>query len=155
MPPVDIDRSDAQALIPEDVASEIIQNVTQGSVVMQVATKLPNMSRKQRRLPIVSSLPVAYFVNGDKGQKQTTEVNWANKFIDAEELAVIVPIPEAVLDDADYDIWAQVRPLVEQAFMAKFDRTVLHGGGPAAWPTGLVQLCIAAGHTVDGFSRDH
>lgn len=149
MPPVDIDRSDAQALIPEDVASEIIQNVTQGSVVMQLATKLPNMSRKQRRIPIISALPVAYFVNGDKGQKQTTEVKWANKFIDAEEIAVIIPVPEAVIDDADYDIWGECRPLVEQAFMAKFDRTVMHGGGPASWPAGIVPGAVTATQTVD------
>lgn len=149
MPPVDIDRTDAAALIPEEVASEIVQNVTQGSVVMQLATKLPNMSRKQKRIPILSALPVAYFVNGDKGQKQTTEVNWANKFIDAEEIAVIVPVPEAVIDDTDYDIWGETRPLIEQAFMEKFDRTVVHGGGPAAWPSGLLPMATAAGHTVN------
>lgn len=32
---------------------------------------------------------------------------WDKKVIIAEEIAVIVPISEAVLDDADYDIWGK------------------------------------------------
>ena len=77
--------------------------------IMQLARRLPNMSRAQRRLPIMGSFATAYFVSGDTGLKQTSDVTWENKYIDAEELAVIVPIPEVVLDDANFDIWSQVR----------------------------------------------
>jgi hypothetical protein len=55
---------------------------------------------------VLSALPIAYWVNGDTGQKQTTEVNWDNKFLDIEEIAVIVPIPDSVVDDADADLGA-------------------------------------------------
>ena len=91
-----IDRTGAGALIPEDAASEIIESVSEQSVVMQLARRVPNMSRKQRRLPVLATLPTAYFVNGDTGLKTTSTVSWENVYLNAEELAVIVPIPEAV-----------------------------------------------------------
>jgi len=44
---IHIDRDDADALIPEEVTQEIFKNVVEESAVMQVARKLPNMSRRQ------------------------------------------------------------------------------------------------------------
>jgi HK97 family phage major capsid protein len=149
-----ISRTDAAALIPEDVSAEILQNVVQRSAVMRLARRLPNLSRAQRRLPVLSALATAYFVSGDTGLKQTTEINWANKYIDAEELAVIVPIPEAVLDDTSYDIWGQVRPQLEEALGVAFDQAVLYGTNiPASWTTnmgaaGLVAVMTAASQVI-------
>lgn len=144
-----IDRSDANALIPEDVSREIIQGVPQFSAVMSLATKAPNMPRNQRRVPVLSTLPTAYFVNGDIGLKQTTEQAWGNKFFDAEELAVIIPIPEAVLDDADYDIWGEIKPRIMEAMGLAFDQAVLFGtNAPASWPKDLLQAATDAGNVV-------
>lgn len=150
-----ISRSDAGGLISVDVATEILKNVPKQSAVMRLARQLPNMAKAQKKMPVISALPVAYFVSGDSGQKQTTEVNWTNKYIDAEELAVIVPIPEAVLDDADYDIWAEIRPLLEEAFGIAIDAAVLGGTNiPASWSTnlgaaGILAAATAASQTID------
>lgn len=145
-----IDRTGAAALIPESVSNEIIQSVATSSAVMQLAKRVPNMSRKQQRLPVLGSLPGAYFVNGDTGLKTTTTVSWENVYLNAEELAVIVPIPEAVLDDADYDIWGQIRPLMVEAFGVAIDAAILHGtNAPDAWPDDLMTQITAASHTVD------
>jgi HK97 family phage major capsid protein len=144
-----IQRTDAEALIPVEVAREIIQGVPQYSAVMQLGTRLPNMTAKQKRLPVLNSLPMAYFVNGDTGRKQTTKVDWKNKFLEAEEIAVIVPIPEAVLDDADYDIWGQIRPRIEAAFGEVFDAAVLYGTNkPSTWPDGIVTQATSKGKVV-------
>ncbi|ALS27188.1 phage capsid family protein [Paenibacillus sp. 32O-W] len=144
-----INRTDAEALIPVEVANEIIQGVPQQSAVMQLATRLPNMTAKQKRMPVLNSLPMAYFVNGDTGTKQTTKVDWKNKYLEAEEIAVIVPIPEAVLDDSDYDIWGQVRPRIEAAFGEVFDAAVLYGTNkPSTWPDGIVTQATAKGKGV-------
>lgn len=144
-----INRTDAAALIPEDVSREIIQGTTEQSAVMQLGRRLPDMPRAQRRLPVLSALPTAYFVNGDTGLKQTTEVNWDNKYLDAEELAVIVPIPQAVLDDADYDIWGEVKRLLMEAFGIAFDGAVLFGtNAPSSWPTDLLAAATSAGNSV-------
>jgi HK97 family phage major capsid protein len=108
------------------------------------------MSRKQQRLPVLSTLPTAYFVNGDTGLKQTSNVSWENVYLNAEELAVIVPIPEAVLEDNDYDIWGQIRPLITEALGVAIDAAILHGtNAPDAWPDDLMTQITAASHTVD------
>lgn len=145
-----ISRTDAAALIPEDVSREIVQGVTEQSAVMRLARRLPNMPRAQRRMPVLSAMPTGYFVTGDTGLKQSSEVNWEDKYLDAEEIAVIVPIPEAVLDDADYDIWAEIRPLIQQEFGRVFDAAVLHGtNAPSAWPDDIATAAAAASHSVD------
>jgi len=141
-----ISRTDAAALIPEDVTKEIITNVPQQSAVLSLAKRLPDMPRAQRRMPIISALATAYFVTGDTGLKQSSELNWENKYIDAEELACIIPIPEAVLDDVDYDIWSEVRPQLEEAFGIAIDQAVLYGTNiPASWTTNLGAAGIITG----------
>ncbi|KKL73698.1 hypothetical protein LCGC14_2072290 [marine sediment metagenome] len=144
-----ISRTDAAALIPEETSREIIQGVTEQSVVMRFGRKLANMARAQTRMPVLSLFPIGYFVDGDTGLKKTTEVNWANKYIDAEEIAVIVPIAESVLDDADYDIWGEIRPRIEEEFGRLIDAAVLFGDlAPASWPTDVLAAAVAAGNSV-------
>lgn len=144
-----ITRSDATALIPEEVSREIISGIPEFSAIMQLATKAPNMSRAQRRVPVLSALPTAYFVDGDTGLKQTSEAAWTNKYFNAEELAVIIPISEAVLDDQDYDIWNEIKPRIMEAMGIAFDAAVMFGtNAPATWPTNLLTAATAAGNTV-------
>lgn len=147
-----ISRTDAAALIPEEAQKEIIQNITEASVVMKLGRRLANMSRKQFRMPVLSLFPTAYFVDvapEDKALKQTTDVNWENQYINAEEIAVIVPIPEAVLDDVDYDIWSEIKPLIAEEFGRVFDQAVLFGtGAPATWPVDVLASAVAAGNSV-------
>jgi len=142
-----IDRTGAGALIPEEVSREIIQGVPKNSAALGLMRKLPNMSRRQRRMPVLSVLPTAYFVDGDTGLKKTTNMAWRNKFINAEELAVIVPIPEAVIDDQDYDIWGEIRPQLLAAFGIAIDQAIFWGtNAPGSWPENILLGCWAAQH---------
>jgi HK97 family phage major capsid protein len=147
-----IDRTDAGALIPQEVSNEILQSVTETNPLLSLARRLPNMASNQRRMPVLNALATAYFVSGDTGLKQTTEMNWANRFIDAEELAVIVPIPEAVLDDANYDIWGEVKPELVTALNVAIFQAVVYGTNiPASWTVNLNgQAGIVAGATAAG-----
>lgn len=144
-----ISRTDAEALIPEQVSQEIVKHVPQQSVFLRMARRLPNMSSKKTRMPVLAALVSAYFVNGDTGLKQTTRSQWENKYIEAEELAAIVPIPEAVLDDSEYDVWGELRPLLIEALGVAIDQAVFYGtNAPSSWPTAIVTAAAAAGHTV-------
>lgn len=141
-----IDRTGADALIPVQEANEIIQGTIEQSAVLSLGRRLANMTSKQYKVPVLDMLPIAYFVNGDNGQKKTTKMEWDKKFIVAEEIAVIVPIPEAVLDDSDYDIWAQVKPRLTEAFGKVIDGAVVFGTNkPSTWRDGIMATATAAG----------
>lgn len=149
MPANIISRNDLSGLIPEPVTREIIQGVTEGSAVLQMGRRLPNMTSRTQSMNVLDMLPMAYWVDGDTGIKQTTKMAWSKKKIVAEELAVIVPIPEAVLDDSDYDIWGEVRPRLVEAFGQKIDEAILFGvNKPASWRDDLLTTANAAGAVV-------
>ena len=152
-----IDRNSLSGLIPEEVSREILQGAVAESAVLKMARRLPNMSSKTLAINVLDALPTAYFVNGEaSGEtasqdtfKQTTKMAWDKKKIYAEEIAVIVPIPEAVLDDANYDIWAEVKPRLYEAFGKKIDAAILFGvDKPTTWREGVVPSATAAGNTV-------
>lgn len=150
------DRSALSGLIPEPVTREIMQGAIAESAVLRMGRRLANMSSKTQTINVLDALPSAYFVNGeatDSGAgdafKRTTKMAWDKKKLYAEEIAVIVPIPEAALDDADYDIWGEVRPRLTEAFGKVIDAAILFGTNkPSTWRAGVVPSAIAAGNGV-------
>ena len=151
-----IDRSALSGLIPEPVTREIMQGAIAESAVLRMGRRLANMSSKTQTINVLDALPSAYFVNGEAtgdgagdAFKQTTKMAWDKKKLYAEEIAVIVPIPEAALDDADYDIWGEVKPRLTEAFGKVIDAAILFGTNkPSTWRTGVVPAAVAAGNGV-------
>lgn len=152
-----MDRDDVSALIPEDVANEIIKAVPAESAVLTLPrVRRKTMSRKQQRLPIVDFLPDAFWVS-EGGTKEQTKGAWTNLFVTAEELAVIVTIDEAALDDSDYDIWGELKPTIVESIGQKIDQAVLFGtDAPASFPNSIVEGAVAASNeVVEGTGRDY
>lgn len=149
----EITREDAAALIGEQKVSEIVQPATETSVVLSTFPTIP-MSKKVLRQPMLASLPDASFVGESStlasGVKPTTEMDWTDKSMTAEEIAVIVPIHENILDDADVDLWAQIRPRIAEAFAIRLDRAVLYGEqAPVSWAdANIVGKAVTAGNVV-------
>lgn len=144
-----ISRSDVAARVPEKVVNDLLTGMQNQSAALTLFPRV-SMSEKQQRMPVLSALPTAYFLNGDTALKQTTEAAWDNKYLNAEEIAVIVPIAEAVLDDAHFDIWGEVKPLLEQAGSRVLDAAIFFDvNKPASWPNAIVTDAIAKGKDVD------
>lgn len=142
-----VSRSNVQALIPENVASDIIQSATTASAALSLFPRV-QMSTNQTRMPALAALPSAYFVSGDTGLKQTTEMAWENKFLNVEEIAAIVPIPEAVLDDAGFDVWGTIQPRLAESIGRAIDAAIFFGTNkPASWPTDVVSAATSASNT--------
>jgi HK97 family phage major capsid protein len=111
------------------------------------------MKRAQQRIPVNTQLPIAYWLTGasldarDRSMKQTTTMQWDNVYLNAEEMAVIIPIAKALLDDIDYDFWSQVKPKVTEAFGVALDDAIFFGtNAPASFPSAIVTAANAAGN---------
>lgn len=142
-------REHAEALIQEQLINTIQQDTPKSSVFMGMARKLPNMTSKQTRMPVLDMLPMAYWVNGDTGFKQTSKQAWDNVYLTAAELAVIVPIPEAVVADASFDILGEVQPRIVEAIGQRVDSAVIFGiNRPAEWDLDIVSRARQAGNNV-------
>ena len=150
-----INRTNAAGLIPVEYSREIIQELPQESAFLRLARQLPNMSRKEDKRPVLNSLPMAYFVNqssgstgdDDIGVKKTTEMEWGSLTLTAEEIACIIPVPENVLADADYDLWAEIVPQVRAAFGVVIDQAAFFGvNKPTSWPDAIAPAAVAKGN---------
>ena len=71
-------------------------------------------------------------------------------------IAAIVPIPEAVFDDAGFDVWANIMPLLQNAIARALDAAVFFGTNkPTSWPNAIAADAITAANTVNrGTSND-
>ena len=144
-----ISRSDAETLIDEQVSREIIEGAIKQSRAMQMFRRLPNMTSNKTKMRVLDALPLVYWQGSDNARKQLTKMAWDKKYIVAEEMAVIVPIPENVLDDADYDIWGETRPRIEEAMGKKFDQAVFTGvDKPTGFRADILTSTLNAGATV-------
>lgn len=85
----------------------------------------------------------------EKKQNENPEYGFNYGHMPAAELAVIVPVPEAVLADSSFDIMGEVQPRVREAMGAKIDNAILFGGErPTEWTTDV--LTLAAKNKVTG-----
>lgn len=146
-----IARTDVDALIETQVANEIFEGTVRQSKALSMLKRLPNATSDKTKLRVLDSLPVAYFVDEttDNGRKNITKLAWDKKFINIAELAVIVPIKENLLNDTTIDIWATVRPRIEEAFAKKIDNAIFFGvDKPTDWRAGLIPSIHTVGAEV-------
>jgi HK97 family phage major capsid protein len=143
------------ALVPEPLSASIIQELPKQSAALALCKKTV-LSTKTERMPVLDVLPVAYWVGGDTGLKQTSQQEWKNVVLVVEELACIIPIPQAYLDDADVPIWDEVQPRMVEAAGNLIDQAVFWNiNKPSTWGTSIVGGALDAGNVVvDGSGVD-
>lgn len=150
--------------IPESVASEIIKDVVEESAALQLG-RVFRMPAYQHRMRVLKAFADAFWLNGvddvlggagggtqaekDSAFKQTTKVEWDNVYLNPEEIAVLVPVPDAWMDDSDV-AWEEIRQEIRRAFAKKIDQAIFFGDGsvPATFGAGLTQDAVAAGNTL-------
>lgn len=154
---IDSSSGDGAALIPEEYSREIIKDVVETGWIFQRARRLPNIPVNQERMPVVSGLINAGFIDssgGEAGVIPTSEMTWQNKYITAAKIGVLVPLTSEVLDDSAFPIWEEVQAGITDAINVAVARAVLYGtGAPSAWTTdigddeGIVGFATTASQT--------
>src|SRR5690606_6231384 len=150
----DISRSEVSTLIQEAYASTLLDAAVKGSTVLS-AFPTVSMGTKLTHLPVLATLPEADWVGESateaEGVKPTSQITWADRTLVAEELAVIVPVHENVIDDATEDLLSATAVLGGQSIGKKLDQAVLLGiNKPASWVSAaLLPAAVAASQTVE------
>lgn len=122
-------------LVPEDISYEIIQESAKASAALTLGRRVP-MSTKRNRATILDTFPDAYFVDGDNGLKQTTNMTWDTAWMEAEPIAALVVIPDDYIDDSAVPLWAEIRPRVAEAIGRTLDNAIFWGTNkPTSWTT--------------------
>lgn len=143
-----------EPLVPTPVSAQIIQELPTASTALSLMRRV-TMSSTTQRQPVLATLPQAFFLSSVQGTtpdydlKKTTQQRWTNVSLVAEELAVIVPVPLAYLQDAQVDIWSEVRPRIVEALGVAIDAAVLFGvNKPTTWSTDIYTQASAAGNFI-------
>jgi HK97 family phage major capsid protein len=114
--------------------------------------------------PVLATLPEAGWVSESAtdsgGVKPTSQVTWADRTLVAEEIAVILPIHENVIDDATTAVLTELASLGGQAIGKKLDQAVFFGTDkPASWVSeDLLTAAVSANQdvtVVDGDANEN
>lgn len=144
-----IDRSLAQPLIPPEISREIIQGALKYSVALRVFRRTRNMLRDELLMPALSMLPTGGWLDTDTSIKPLTTQAWEMVEMYAAEYAARVVIPDNVREDADYDMWGEILPRLQEVYGKAFDQAVFMGiNKPRRFPADLVTACYQAGAVV-------
>lgn len=136
-------------IIPVQYATDIIKNSPKSSVLLTRGRRV-TMTSRERTQPVLNLFPQAYWVNGDTGLKQTTKQQWGDLKMTAEELAVIVPVPDAVIADSSIDLWGEITPAISESIGKLVDQACIFGvGKPSTWPSDIVSAATAADNVVE------
>jgi HK97 family phage major capsid protein len=137
------------SLVPDEQRKEILQGLPAASAVLQLARKVM-MSTKTEKQPV--SVRAADRLLGDRRhgpQADERRRRGRTRRSSAEELAVIVPVPENLINDSSYDLFAELRPRIVEALGVALDAACLFGtNAPAGFTDAIVPQAAAAGNTV-------
>lgn len=133
----DVSRTDVANLIQENYSTDLLTSAGATSQALNAFTRV-NLGTKTTRMPVLATVPNAKWVGESatdpSGIKPTAKATWGSKQIVAEELAVIVPVHEHVLDDASVDVLSELTKMGGQAIGYALDAAVLFGiNKPASW----------------------
>ena len=156
----DISRAEVASLIAEEYAPQMIATAVAASTALSLFPRV-NMGTKITHMPVLATLPEAGWVT-ETTAKPTSEATWKDQTLVAEEIAVIIPVHENVLDDASVALLDEISALGGQAIGKKLDQAVLFDiDKPASWtspaliesatPDGLFPVVEGAANVDDLF----
>lgn len=149
----DISRAEVATLIEEGYNKTLLDEAAKSSTAL-TAFPTVSMGTKTTHMPVLATLPEANWVTesavDSEGVKPTSQVTWADLTLVAEELAVIVPIHENVIDDATENVLDEIAKWGGQAIGKKLDQAVFFGTAkPSSWASpALVPAAISASQSV-------
>ena len=116
--------ADGKYLVPAPLATEIIKQIQNVSAVIPLLRKWP-MASLTEDINMVDDEVAATWVASEGAAKTGSKGTFKRLTLTAQELAVIVPFTERILDNANVDIVSIMREQIVNAFVKKLEQTYL------------------------------
>src|SRR5699024_3241119 len=111
--------------VPSEQGTLIVKDIISNSVMMQLA-KYEEMTKQEKEFQYLAEGVGAYWV-GEGEVIQTSKPQWLSAKMVAKKLGVIVPVSREFLQYSLTDFFAEVKPLIAEAFYKKFDEATILG----------------------------
>lgn len=144
--------------LPIALQTEVIQAVVEESAIMRLATRKA-MPSHSVTMPALATFPDAYWLNGatrlaeDFGTKETTTMTWDGVNLTCAEIAVMVPLSDAHVQDELFNVLGELKPRIAESIGIAIDRAALWGDNkPTLWSggagVGIYDLAVGAGNVI-------
>lgn len=138
-------KDELKGFVPTETAAGIMQDVARGSSVIRLS-KVEPMNSDKKKFQILADGPGAYWV-GETERIQTSKAEWIFPEIEAKKLAVIIPTTREKLNDSTIDVFAEMRPLIAEAFYKTFDGAALLGTS-SPFAKNVLSSAVSAGNEI-------
>jgi hypothetical protein len=144
-----MNRAGAAAELPQQLAEDLITGTVRESAALQMGRKIITSTRDSR-IPVLSALPQAYWLSpSDSGLGQTTAPVISNQVMIVEEVMALAVIPNTIIEDSEFPIWAELQPLLVQSLAKAVDQAVLFGNNaPGTFSASVAAHATAAGNVL-------
>lgn len=129
-------KDELEGSVPEETAKEIIKDVARGSAILRLA-KTVEMAGEKKKVPVMTDGVGAYWV-GEGQRIKTSKPTWIFPELVAKKLAVIIPMTKEKLEDSIFDVFAELKESIAEAFYAAIDAAALFGTD-SPFTTNIVQ----------------
>lgn len=142
-------RGDA-VILPVVDAARVINGTVRESAALSTFTQVPTTT-KDSVVPVLNRDVEASWVSGDTGRKSVDTPQWTGQSLVAEDLAVLVPVPDNLIADQSFSLTDAMMPLFARAMARGIDRAALFGvNKPAGWESpSLLEAAAEVGNTVE------
>ncbi len=118
-------KDELQGAVPVETAQEIVKEVAKGSSLLRLAKTEP-MTSEKKKIPVMTEGAGAYWV-GEGRRIKTSKAQWIFPELVAKKLAVIIPVTKEKLEDSTFDVFAELKESIAEAFYTAIDAAAFFG----------------------------
>ena len=131
--------------VPVEISSEVIKNVARGSSILRLSKTEP-MKTEKKKIPVMTDGVGAYWV-GEGQRIKTSKAQWIFPELVAKKLAVIIPVTKEKLEDTIFDVFAELKEAISEAFCVAIDAACIFGTN-SPFATNIYQSAVDCGNQI-------